>query len=425
MSILIKNVILNEKETDILIQGNTISKIQPNIQDKADKIINGKDKAVIPSFMNSHTHAAMNLLRGYADDMELHDWLQNKIWPLEAKLTNEELYWGTKLACLEMIKSGITFFNDMYFFKPEQPGKNAITAAIESGIRMCAGHVLLDFNPENRKKEFELQKQLISYVKELNNPLISVAVNPHSIYACSKQALLECKKIADENNLNIHIHLSETEKEVKDCLKQNKLRPVEYLEKIGFFKGKIGNIIAAHVIHVNDNEIKILKKYQVKIAHTPVSNMKLCSGMLPYAKLKKSGLTINLGTDGCASNNNLDMLEEMKFATLLQKINYKNPTLMPAKEAFELLTINPAKTFELNCGEIKEGNLADLLLIDLKNINLNPRHNLISNLVYSANRSCIDTTICNGKILMLNKKVPGEKEIIEKANEVAMKLVGR
>ena len=414
MSILIKNVLLNNKVTDIFIRGNKIEKIKENISEKADTIIDGKNKAAIPSFINSHSHSAMTLFRGFADDISLQEWLETKIWPTETKLTEEDVYWGVKLACLEMIKSGTTFFNDMYWHP-----RGTAKAAEEMGIRTAISGVFIDlFDKQKAKEQMQENKKLFQEIKKYSNRIM-FALGPHSIYTVSKESLKQIKQFADENNLLIHIHLSETKKEIDDCVKQHGKRPVEYFEEIGFLGP---NIIAAHCIWVNDKEIKLLKKHNVKIIYNPTSNMKLSSGVMPYEKMKNAGLKIALGTDGCASNNNLDMLEEMKFASLLQKIN-NNPTTLPAQESFNLATINPAKIFGLDYGEIKENKLADLLLIDLKNINLNPQHNLISNLVYSANQSCIDTTICDGKILMQNRKIKGEEGIIKKANEIAEELV--
>jgi 5-methylthioadenosine/S-adenosylhomocysteine deaminase len=285
------------------------------------------------------------------------------------------------------------------------------------GIRAAVSAVFIDLFDENKAKEqIEHNKKLFEETKYSDR--ITFALGPHAIYTVSKESLIWAKKFADENGLLIHIHLSESKNEVDECVKKNGMRPVEYLNEMGFL-GE--NVIACHSIWLDDNEIEILAKNKVKVVHNPVSNMKLSSGVFPYNKLSGK-LNIALGTDGCASNNNLDMFEEMKFAALLQKLETGDPSSMPAQEVFDMATVNGAKVFNLNCGEIKEGKLADLLLIDLKNIGLLPRHNLISNLVYSANGSCVDTTICNGKILMQNRKVVGEEEILEKANEIAMKL---
>jgi 5-methylthioadenosine/S-adenosylhomocysteine deaminase len=307
MSILIKNVLLNNKKTDIFIKGNKIEKIQENIFEKADTIIDGKNKAVIPSFINSHSHSAMTLFRGFADDIFLQEWLETKIWPKEAKLTEEDVYWGVKLACLEMIKSGTTFFNDMYWHP-----RGTAKAVEEMGIRTAVSSVFIDlFDGQKAKEQMQENQKLFQEIKKYSNRIM-FALGPHSIYTVSKKSLKWIKQFADKNNLLIHIHLSETEKEVEDCIKQHGKRPVEYLDEMGFL-GK--NIIAAHVIWINDKEIDLLKKHNVKIVYNPTSNMKLSSGVMPYEKMKKAGLKIALGTDGCASNNNLDMLEEMKFAS--------------------------------------------------------------------------------------------------------------
>jgi len=412
MRILIKKALLNNRETDILIEGNKISQIGKNINTEAEFKIDARNKAVIPSFVNAHTHAAMTLMRGYADDMKVLDWLQTKIWPLEEKFTERDVYWGAKLACLEMIKSGTTFFNDMYWHY-----HGTAKAVNEMGIRAAVSAVLIDlFDKAKAEEQINLNKKLFAETKKYSERVV-FALGPHAIYTVSKESLQWTKEFSDKNNLLIHIHLSESKSEVDDCIAKHKMRPVEYLEKIGFLGPRV---VACHSIWLSDREIKILKKHNVKIVHNPASNMKLSSGVFPYEKMKS--LTVALGTDGCASNNNLDMLEEMKFAALLQKSHTHNPTLMPASEAFRMATINGAKVFNLNNGEIKEGKLADLLLVNLNDIHLNPRHNLISNLVYSANSSCVDTTICNGKILMQNRKVKDEEEILEKANEVAFNL---
>jgi 5-methylthioadenosine/S-adenosylhomocysteine deaminase len=414
MSILIKNTILDKKETDLLIKDNTITKIAPNVTDPADKIINAKNKAVIPSFINSHTHAAMNLFKGYADDMDVMHWLQEIIWPLEEKLTEEDVYWGTKLACLEMIKSGTTCFNDMYWHF-----HGTAKAADEMGLRAIVASVFIDFfDPKKANDQKEECEKLFQESRKYSDR-IKFSLGPHAIYTVSKDSLIWIKDFADKNNLLIHIHLSETQTEAENCVKQYNLRPCEYLANIGFLGP---NVIAAHSIWLTESEIALLAKHNVKIVHNPVSNMKLASGIFPYKKLS-SKVKIALGTDGCASNNNLDMFEEMKFASLLQKTANMQPTMLPAKETLDLATKNPAEIFNLNCSKIEVGMIADLLLIDLNKINIFPDHNLVSNLVYAANSSIVDTTICNGKILMENRKIDGEEEIKKQAIKTLTKLI--
>ena len=408
MTLLIKKALVDGEETDIFIEGNRIKEISRNLTYDAEKVIDAKGHAAIPSFANSHTHAAMTLLRGYADDMPLQEWLEEKIWPIEAKLTSEQIYWGTRLACLEMIKTGTTFFNDMYWHS-----ESVIKAVEDSGMRASISPVLMDFFDEKRLND-QLEHIEGLYKKFYSNKNIMFSLGPHSIYTLSEKGLRWASHFADKNNLLLHIHLSETKKEVEDCIKNNGMTPVEYLEKIGFL-GE--NVIAAHCIWLNEDEISILRKRKTTLAYNPTSNMKLSSkGPFKYPQMK--GMNITLGTDGPSSNNNLDMLEEMKFAALLQK-EHHNPSIIAAKDAMEMTTINSSKFFSLNNGKIKEGKDADILLIDLSLPQLNPCYNLTSNMVYSANGSCVKTTICQGKVLMQDGCVEEEKEIIEKIDKIS------
>ncbi|MFH0978262.1 MAG: amidohydrolase [Candidatus Woesearchaeota archaeon] len=416
MSILIKNAIVFGKVMDILIEDNLISRIAPKLSDNAEYTIDASHKAVIPGLFNSHTHAAMTLLRGYADDMQLQSWLQTKIWPLEAKLTDKDVYLGARLACLEMIKTGTTFFNDMYWHL-----EGTVRAVEEMGIRAALSYVFIDLFDEKKaveqirvvKRQFEPTKQQDSRV--------TFALGPHAIYTVSKDSLQWVADFAKQHDVLIHIHLAETKKEVDDCLKSNGKRPVQFLEDIGFLGP---NVIACHSVWLTDEEIRIMARHQVKVVHNPVSNMKLAVGeVFPYSRFKAAGVLPCLGTDGCASNNSLDMFQAMKFAALLQKFCYKDPTVLPAHEAFEMATSNPALAFRINSGKIEEGKLADLLLIDLKNVKLTPNHNMVSNLVYSADGSCVDTVICDGKILMEHRVVENEEKIVDDAARAALDLV--
>lgn len=424
MSILIKNVLVEGSEKNIYIEGNEIAAITDAGGGKsevreAEFVIDGKRKAAIPGLFNGHTHAAMTLLRGYADDMPLYKWLSTKIWPLEARITEEDVYWGTKLACLEMIKSGTTFFNDMYWH-----WNGSARAVAESGIRAALSAVFIDgFDEEKAKEQIKRNEALYEQSKELPKRII-FALGPHAIYTVSEESLCWVRDFSEKHDLLVHIHLSETEGEIEECIKRYGMRPVKFLDRIGFLSSRM---IACHCIHLSREEMELLRKNDVKIVHNPTSNMKLAAGGMPYEELKKAGLYVNiaLGTDGCASNNNLDMLEEMKVASLFHKAFSGDPTSMPAEEAFELATRNAAKVFRLNSGVIAEGKLADIALLDLTKVELVPNHNLTSNIVYSANGSCVDTVICDGEILMEGRKVKGEDEIKEKAQEVAYELVNR
>lgn len=418
MSILIKGVTLNEHKKDIFIRGNIIQRIDDSIAPSADIHISGDGKAAIPSFINGHTHAAMTLLRGYADDMHLQDWLEKKIWVAEAHMTEEDIYCGARLACLEMIKTGTTFFNDMYWF-----WKGTARAVLEMGIRSAISAVFIDFFDKKKAREqIEINMKLFEESGNFGDR-ITFTLGPHAIYTVSEESLKWAADFARDNGLLIHFHLSETQKEVEDCIQKQGMLPVEYLEKIGFLGP---NVIACHGVWLNPKEILLLKKHEVKVVHNPISNMKLAVGKaFPYEGLKAAGVTISLGTDGCSSNNNLDMLESMKFASLLQKYHHNDTTVLPALEAFHMATISGAKAFGLNCGEIKEGTLADIALIDLQRPELTPHFDLYSDLAYSGNGGCVDTLICDGKVLMANRKVENEETILEEARRCAFDLIRR
>ncbi len=415
MSILIKNVEWNGKQTDVLIEGNRFSKIGSGIEGPAETIIDGDGKAILPTFVNMHTHAAMSLLRSYADDLELHDWLTNYIWPLEAQMTEEDIYHGTRLACLEMIKSGTTCFNDMYWHF-----HGTARAVEEMGVRAILSSVFIDFsNEEKAAEQRKLTKTLFYKEADRYSDRIGFALGPHALYSVSEKSLRWIRDFADENDLLIHIHVSETVKEVDDCLSQYGLRPVQWLDKIGLLGP---NVIAAHVVHVTNAEIRILADRGVKVVHNPVSNMKLASGSFPYGRMLANGVEVFLGTDGCSSNNNLDMMEEMKFASLHAKLLLSDPTALPTRQVFDMATKCGAAALGIDCGEIKEGKLADCMLVDLSNHRLVPGYHLLDDIVYSADSSCIDTVICDGRILMQCGKVEGEDEIVSRAREYAKRF---
>ncbi|MFO7710506.1 MAG: amidohydrolase [Candidatus Woesearchaeota archaeon] len=405
MSLSIKDVLLNGETTNILIEGTKITHIG-EFRD-AEEVIDAKGMAAIPPFINGHTHAAMTLLRGFAEDLALADWLKDHIWPLENQLTEEDVYVGARLACLEMIKTGTTFFCDMYWHS-----QGTIRAVNEMGIRAAVSAVFIDFfDKDTAKEQIEKNKEFLVQT----NDRVTIMLGPHSVYTVSEESLKWIAGFAREKGLLIHIHLSETEKEVAECVAEHGVRPVHYLDDIGFLGD---NVLLSHCIWVDDSEIEILKKRGCSIVHNPVSNMKLSSGVLPYEKLK--GLRMMLGTDGCASNNNLDMIEEMKCAGLLQKFATGNPQSLPAREILRMA--GDGSFFGLDTG-LEVGSLADLLLVDLSHHSLVPGHDLKSNLVYSARSECIDTTICNGRVLMRGRVVEGEKEIVDAAEKTAARLV--
>lgn len=413
MELLIRDVQLDGQITNVLIEGRRFKSIggKPGA---VERVIDGTGMALLPTFVNMHAHAAMTLMRSYADDLELHDWLTNYIWPLEAKLDEEDIYHGARLACLEMIRSGTTCFNDMYWHF-----HGTARAVEEMGLRAVLSSVFIDFNDEAKAKEQrELTVRLFGESKDYSDR-IGFALGPHAIYTVSESSLRWISEFAAENHLSVHIHLSETQKEVDDCLALHGLRPVEWLEKIDFLGS---HVIAAHVVHVNDEEIGVLARNQVNVVHNPVSNMKLASGFFPFQKLLDARVVMSLGTDGCSSNNNLDMLEEMKIAALQAKLLHGDPTVLPARVAFEMATENGAGALGLDCGKIAEGQRADCMLVDLSNHRLTPGYRLVDDMVYSADSSCIDTVICDGRILMQGGHVDGEEAIVAEARKYAQRF---
>ncbi len=420
MSIRIRNTLLeNGTRSDILIEGNLIEKVGDCAGMRAEHEIDGARLAALPGLMNGHTHAAMTLLRGFADDMPLEPWLKEKIWPTEAKLTEDDVYWGAKLACLEMVKSGTTFFSDMYWHL-----QGIINAVDQSGMRALLSSPDIDFSDDSKAEKQLVENERFYLEHSGKNSRIRFALGPHSPYATSPLQLLWSKEFSEKHDILVHIHVSETQCEVDEVVSKRGVRPVEYLEKIGLLSPRL---LACHCIWLSDREIELFAFRGVNVIHCPTSNLKLASGHagMPYKKLTKAGINVCLGTDGPASNNNLDMFEAMKVASILQKSTHADPTALIARHAFDMATTNAAKAFRINAGAIRKGMLADIILVDLENPALVPNHNLVSNVVYSANGSCVDTTICDGRIIMQGRKVEGEEETIEKAQAVAQDLVSR
>jgi len=412
MNILIKDIQHNNTICDVLISGNKFLKIGKinSSTIKIDRIIHGNNMAILPAFYNLHCHAAMCLLRGFCEDLPLFAWLDN-IWKKEATLTGEDIYNGTRLAILEMIKSGTVFFADMYWFE-----KDILRACEQMNIRCNIGVTFMDSLP---KETINNKLSLLDDYAHYDNELISFAPAPHAIYTCSGELYEKCFNNATKNNLFLQTHLCETQNEIINCKKEhNNLTPVEYLDKLGVLNNKT---IAAHLVHITEKDAQILADRQVVAVHNPCSNMKLSSGAFNTPLAKKSKINVCLGTDGCSSNNNLSIIEEMKIATLLAKLAWNSADSLTANEVFDMATINGAKSYGLKAGKIEEGYLADCILVDLNNERLTPSWNLIYDMVYSADSSCIDTVICNGKILMEQHKVDNEEEIIAKARKFLSK----
>lgn len=385
---LLKNISLEGRLTDILIEGTRFKSTRPDIDTSmAETVIDCTGKAILPALYNTHTHAAMTLLRGYADDMALDKWLQQYIWPFEDKLTPSDIRRGSAIAVKEMTGSGSVFFNDMYFEVDQ-----TIEEVAASGMRAAIGITVM----ENHSKA--LQDEKTEFIKRWSDPTggrISLVMAPHAIYTVGTEKLKWSAATARDHGMKIHIHLSETASEVENCLREHGMRPVEYLDSIGFLGP---DVIAAHCVHVTPKEADILAERGVTVSHCPCSNMKLSSGIFPYETFIRSGCRITLGTDGASSGNNLDLREAMKFAALLAKVS-GNPEQLPAEEVLRWASVNGAEAFGIDAGVIAEGKKADCILIDLSDIRMQPCYNLVSNFVYAADCGCISAVICDGKTI--------------------------
>ena len=414
MKTLIKHVSLSGKIVDVLIEGNRFKKIAEKIEENADKVINGEGKAIEPAFYNCHTHVSMTILKGLGDDKELHDWLIHDIWPREEKMLPEDIYHASKFAILEMIKGGTVFCNDMY-----QYGEETMKAIDEMGIRGVVSKPEIDIpNPNLLEKKKKKVLDFVNY-KNINENRIIKGMSAHSVYTVSEEFLKFYADVAKKNNMPLHIHACETKVEVDQCLNNHKCTPIEYLEKCGLLTDKT---ILAHCVHLSDKDIEIIKKHNTKIAHCPVSNFKLKSGLMAFQKLHDSGILVTLGTDGSASNNSLGMLEEMKVCALNAKTQANSSMAGNVYDIYKTATENGAKAFGIDAGVIQEGKLADFVLYDLNHYLMLPINNLISNIVYSAQNECITDVFCDGKQLMCNRKVENEEKIIENFKKICAKF---
>ncbi len=391
---------------------------------KADHVIDGHGKVLLPGLVNCHTHLSMTLLRGFADDMELHSWLNQKIWPQEAKLTGERCYWGAILGCAEMIMTGTTCFLDMYFFE-----EDVARATQEMGLRAFLAPGLFDFMDSTRRaKVLKATGEVAVKLQEMNDSRIKIAIGPHAPYTCSPELLQESVKLSAKLDAPLTIHVAETRKEQADCEREKGLRVIDYLDSLGVLTPRT---VAAHSVWLTKMEVKKMAERGVKVAHCPVSNIKLADGgVAPLPEMLEAGVTVGLGTDGASSNNTLDMFETMKLAALIQKHSRWDPTLIPAQKALDLATIGGAQSLGIDSqvGSIELGKRADLILVDLESPVTTPIHGvsgLISNLVYSVRSLQVSSTIVDGRPLMIDRKLTNAElpELLREAQRQAELLV--
>ncbi len=406
MSILIRNVFLITQDErrqrffgDIYIEDDMINEIskQP-LSLEAERIIDGSNKLAIPGLINTHTHIPMALLRGYGDDMILQEWLEQCIWPIEAKLTQKTIQAGTNLALLEMVASGTTTFLDMYFYED-------VIASLASkiGIRAALGFAFIDHGtPEFGYDElFTACNQFVSKWK--NNTLVTPVLAPHGVYTCSPDTLFKIKDIAERHHLLIHTHCSETRDEVYNAERTLGNRPIAQLIKTGILSD---NMILAHCCWITKQEISDISKAKASVSHCPVSNMKIATGgYAPVPEMLDANIAVSLGTDGAASNNTLDMFETMKFCALVHKQHRWDPKILPAQTVLDMATRHAAHALHMQetIGSLEVGKKADIVLIDLHSPHLTPCHDPVSHLIYAVNGSDICTTIINGRLIMYDK----------------------
>ncbi len=380
---------------------------------EADVVIDGEDALVMPGLVNAHTHIAMSLLRNYADDLDFWPWLTERIWPAEAKLDAEKVYWGSMLSIAEMLSKGITTFSDMYFFTEE-----TIRAVDETGIRANLNRGLTSGEDEEAKLHNALELHQRHHLK--GDGRIKIDLGPHAPYTCDQRYLKRILEAGRGMDTRIHIHLSESRKEVKDSYEKHGMSPIQYVSSLGLFDLPTQ---AAHCVHIDEEDMKILKEKGVSVVNNPSSNLKLANGFAPVSKMLKMGINVAIGTDGPSSNNNQDLFEEMHLAALINKGYEENPTVLKAFEVLKMATVNGAKALGIEeaVGTLEVGKKADLIMIDLKAPHLNPRNNLLSSLVYSVSSADVVLTMVEGRVLYRKGEflTLNIDKVIKNANEQA------
>jgi 5-methylthioadenosine/S-adenosylhomocysteine deaminase len=409
------------KEADILIEGDLITAIGPHgsLNAEGAEIIEGRGKVALPGLVNSHTHSAMTLLRGYADDLPLQEWLEKKIWPREAFIREGDVYDGTMLAAAEMIKGGTTCFADMYFNSGE-----VARAAEDSGLRASVCEVLLGFK-ETVEDDLRQATESIKKSTERNGRVAEI-FGPHSLYTCGQDLLKKVAESARELKVGVHTHILETRTERDEIIALNHKQPFEILRDTGLLDVPL---LAAHSVYLDDEETDLAAEAAYTVVHTPGSNLKLASGIAPVWDFMQHDIDMALGTDGAASNNNLDMFEETRLAALIHKIETFDATMVSAYQALYMATRGGALAVGLGdrIGQLTEGYKADIILVDANKPHLTPQHNVVANLVYSAGAADVSDTMVDGRWLMRDRTINSMNEaaVLKKGNETATDLVQR
>ncbi|MCC2686455.1 MAG: cytosine deaminase-like metal-dependent hydrolase, partial [Paenibacillaceae bacterium] len=404
---------------DILIDGDRIADIQPVISVEVDEVIRGEGMSAMPGLINAHQHTPMSLLRGFSDDLKLMEWLDKKMLPAESRMTPEDIYWGAKLAMAEMIRSGTTAFADMYIHMNE-----IAVAVAEVGMRasLTRGLVFLENDGGRRMSE---AMDLIRRWSGKAEGRITTMLGPHSPYTVPPEPFQEVIALAEQENIPIHTHLAETKEEVIKIREKYNRTPTEYLHHLGLFDK--AHVLLAHSVHVNRRDIGYLKGMRGGVSHNPVSNLKLGCGIAPITDMAEQGINVGLGTDGAGSAATLDMFEEIRSAAWLQKLDYGDPTKLPAIDALRMVTGGSARLLNIDheVGTLEVGKKADIILIDLRKPHLQPVHNLHSLLAYCANGADVDTTIVNGKVLMQGRRLLtiDEEELLKQVSVRSKRIV--
>jgi len=383
------------------------------------QVIDADGGIIMPGLINSHTHAAMTCFRGLADDLQLMTWLNDHIFPAEAKLDDQKVYSGALLACAEMIMSGTTCFCDMYLFEDA-----VARAAKKAGMRAVVGEVLYDFNSPNYgpiENGFKYTQKLIDTWQD--DPLVTIAVEPHSTYLCAPQLLKKAFDLTQSFNLPLVIHLAESKSEIDQIKERYSRTPVEHLAELGVLAP---NVLACHCVELTENDIALLQRFDVKVAHNAESNMKLASGVAPIPRLINEGICVGMGTDGCASNNDLDLFQEMDSVAKLHKAKSLDPTVMDAATVLKMATIMGARALGLDpvIGSLETGKKADLIIVDTNKPHLTPMYNPVSHMVYAAIGSDVTTSIINGTVVMQDGKIKTMdiKAVMDDVNRIAKEI---